>query len=145
MLRDLHNNLDYKRGISPVGVQTNSDTAFVSQILDMQGLSSAEFIILIGVNTDSNATFTVLAEEGDAANLSDNSAIADADLLGTEAVASFTAADDDNKVRKLGIRANGKRYKRVTITPSGNNSGDALVAGVWVTAPQLVPTANPPA
>jgi hypothetical protein len=32
----------------------------------------------------------------------------------------------------------------VTITPA-NNSGNAFVAGVWVTKPLLAPTPNPPA
>lgn len=142
-LRDLHNNLDYKRGLSPVAAGTDN-TPYVSQILDMQGLNGAEFVILSGANTDADVTFTVLAEEGEVANLSDNTAVADADLIGTEVLASFTFADD-NKVFKLGFRASGKRYKRVTITPANNGAGNIYIAGVWVTAPQLVPTANPPA
>jgi hypothetical protein len=32
----------------------------------------------------------------------------------------------------------------VTVTSSGNNSGDINLAGVWVTEPNIVPTANPP-
>jgi len=143
MLRDLHDNLDFKRGISPTGVLTNSETPYVSQILDMQGLSGAEFVILTGTNTDATATFAVLAEEGEVSTLSDNTTVNAADLLGTSALASFTFADD-NKVFKLGFLARGKRYKRVTITPTSNDSGDALVAAVWITAPLKVPTANPP-
>lgn len=143
MLRDLHNNLDYKRGLSPVAAGTDN-TAMVSQILDMQGLDGAEFVIITGVNTDADATFTVLAEESDASDLSGNTAIDDADLIGTEVLASFTFADD-NKVFKLGFRNSGKRYKRVTVTPAGNGAGNIYVAGVWITAPQMVPTANPPA
>lgn len=142
MLRDLHNNLDFKRGLSPVVAGTDN-TAMVSQILDMQGLDGAEFVILTGVNTDADATFAVLPEEGDNSALSDNTTVAAADLLGTAALAGFTFADD-NKVFKIGFRASGKRYKRVTITPTGNNSGNIYVAGVWVTAPQIVPTPNPP-
>jgi hypothetical protein len=141
LLRDLHNNLDYKRGLSPVAAVTNN-TAFVSTILDMQGLSGAEFVILTGSLADADATFTVLVEEGDNSALSDNTTIDATDLLGTAALASFLFSDDD-KVFKIGFRASGKRYKRVTITPA-NNTGNAFVAGVWVTAPTLVPTANPP-
>lgn len=143
MLRDLHNNLDFKRGLSPVAAGTDN-TAYVSQILDMQNVAGAEFVILAGANTDADATFTVLAEEGDAANLSDNTAVDDADLIGTEVLASFTYADD-NKVFKLGFRASGKRFKRVTITPANNGAGNIYIAGVWVTSPLMVPTANPPA
>lgn len=129
MNRDLHNALKFSRGISPQ-VQTNVDTALVSQIVDTAGYNSTEFVILTGGLTDTNATFTVLVEDGDVANLSDNAAVDDAYLLGTEALASFTFAADDS-VKKIGY-IGAKRYVRVTITPSGNNSGDANIAGVWV-------------
>jgi hypothetical protein len=140
-MRELHDNIDVKPGIFPAAAITDN-TAFVSQILDMQGLQSAEFVILTGALTDADATFTVLAEEGEQANLSDNTAIDDRDLLGLESQASFTFAAD-NKVFKLGLRPSGKRFKRVTITPA-NNTGNAFVAGVWVTRPFMVPTSNPP-
>lgn len=142
--RDLHNNIHVARGLSPVAAVTNLDTPFVSEIVDTKGYESAEFIILIGANTDANATFAVLVEDGDDAALADNAAVADAYLLGTEALAGFTAASDDNEVRKIGYVGN-KRYCRVTITPSGNNAGDAFVAGVWLLGhPHSAPTANPP-
>lgn len=142
-MRDLLDNLDFKRGLSPVAAGTDN-TAMVSQIFDMQGQGGAVFAILTGVNTDADATFAVLAEEGDVSNLSDNTTVAAADLVGTAVLASFTFADD-NKVFKLGFQASGKRYKRVTITPTGNNSGNIFVAGVWISRPLMRPSANPPA
>jgi hypothetical protein len=141
-MRDLLNNIDVKRGISPA-IVTNADTAYVSQILDTRGLKSATFVLLTGALSDANATFVVLAEEGEISTLSDNTAIADANLLGTEALAA-PLFSDDNKCFKLGF-IDTKRYIRVTVTPSGNNSGDINLAGVWITEPELVPTANPPA
>ena len=142
MRRDLHNNIAPKRGLSPVVAGTDN-TAYISQIVDTAGHDSVEFIILTGVNTDTNATFTVLFEDGDVSNLSDNAAVADEQLLGTEALASFTYADD-NKVFKIGYLGT-KRYCRVTITPSGNDSGNIYLAGVWILGhPHNAPTANPP-
>jgi len=140
-MRELHDNIDVKRGISPAAATTDN-TAFVSQILDMQGLSSAEFIILCGALADADATFTVLAEEGENPALSDNTAIDDRDLLGLETQAGFDFSAD-NKVFKLGFRPSGKRYKRVTITPA-NNTGNVFLAGLWVTLPLMRPTLNPP-
>lgn len=142
-MRDLLDNLDFKRGLAPVAATTDN-TPYVSQILDTQGISGAVFAILTGANTDANATFAVLAEEGDQSNLSDNTTVGAGDLNGTAALASFTFADD-NKVFKLGFQASGKRYKRVTITPTGNDSGNVFIAGVWVTKPLMRPTSNPPA
>lgn len=143
--KDLHNNIDVKRGLSPIAAVTNANTPYVSEIVDTKGYEAVEFIILIGANTDADATFTVLFEDGDAANLSDNAAVADEFLLGTEALAGFTAANDDNEVRKIGYKGN-KRYCRVTITPASNGAGDAFIAGVWLLGhPRYAPTANPPA
>lgn len=126
-MKDLHHNLAFVRAISPVSVADN--TAQASQIIDLQGFNSVEFAILAGALADSNATFAVLVEEGAAANLSDANAVADADLLGTEAGASFTFANDDT-VTKIGY-VGAKRYVRLTVTPSGNSSA-ALIAAVAV-------------
>lgn len=144
-MRDLHNNIYPKRGISPVAAGTDN-TPYVSQIVDTLGFGSCEFIILVGANTDTDATFAVLIEDGDDPDLGDDgAAVADDYLLGTEALAGFTAADDDNKVKKIGYVGN-KRYVRATITPTGNNSGNIFIAGVWILGhPFSKPTANPPA
>ena len=114
-MRDLHNSIYPKRAISPVAAGTDN-TPLVSQILDMQGFEAAELLINIGANTDADATFTVLMEHGDASNLSDAVAVPDAQLLGTEALASFQF-DDDNEQRKIGYVGE-KRYLRATITPA---------------------------
>lgn len=139
--RDLHHNIHAARGISPAAAVTDN-TAFVSQIVDTKGYDSVEFLILTGSLADADATFTVLVEDGDAANLSDAAAVADKFLLGTEALASFTFAEDD-KVRKIGYVGD-KRYVRVTVTPA-NNTGNAFIAGAWLLGhPRKVPTANQP-
>lgn len=142
-MRDLSNNLDLKRALSPVAARTDN-TAIVSEVLDTRGAGSAMLAIMIGANTDANATFTVLIEESDAANMSGATAVADADLTGTEALAGF-AFDDDNECRKIGYVGN-KRYIRATITPAGNDSGNIFVAAVWVLGHlDRKPSANPPA
>jgi hypothetical protein len=141
-MRDLHNNIDVKRVISPVSGAADN-TAQVGQIIDRQGFESLEYLIATGSVADADATFTVLLEESDAANMAGAVAVDDADLLGTEALAGFVFSDDD-KVRKLGYRGN-KRYTRLTITPAAN-TGAWLVAAVAVLGnPMIAPTANPPA
>jgi hypothetical protein len=121
-LKDLHNNVKVSRAISPVSVADN--TAQVSQIIDTQGFESLEFAIATGSLADADATFTVLVEEGDASDLADAAAVADADLLGTEADASFTFADDDSAF-KIGYSGD-KRYVRLTITPASNASAAVM-------------------
>ncbi len=82
-MRDFTNNLHPIRAISPVSVA--DDTAEVGQIIDRQGFDGLTFIIATGSLADTNATFAVLVEDGDDSGLSDNAAVADANLLGTEA------------------------------------------------------------
>lgn len=140
-MRDMMNLITPKRVISPQSVSDN--TALVGQIIDRQGYESLTYVILAGSLADADATFAALLEEGDAANLSDAAAVADADLIGTEALASFLFSDDD-KAFKLGYKGS-KRYTRLTITPAANASA-ALIAAVAVLGdPANSPTANPPA
>jgi hypothetical protein len=139
-MKDLMNLVDVKRSISPVSVADN--TAQVGQIIDRQGFDSLTYLIAIGSVADADATFAVTIDEGDAANLSDASAVAAADLIGTTALAGFIFSDDD-KVRKLGYKGN-KRYTRLTITPSNNASAALLSAVAVFGGAMLKPTANPP-
>ena len=139
-MRDIMNGLDLKRAISPQAARTDN-TAIVSSVADLQGYDGCMLAINIGANTDANATFAVLIEDSD--NNSDYSAVDDAYLNGTEALAGF-AFDDDNELRKIGYTGI-KRYVRATITPSGNDSGNIFVTAAWVLRPLRVPAANPPA
>lgn len=141
MRTDLFNSINLKRGISPYDHATG-DAAVVSQIIDMQGIDTLVFAIATGSLADADATFTVLVEESDDSGMSGATAVADADLLGTEALASFTFAGDD-KCYKIGYKGS-KRYVTCTITPA-NNTGAALLCVIAITVPQILPTSNPPA
>jgi hypothetical protein len=111
------------------------NTAFVSSIIDCQGYDAVTLVIVTGTDADADATFTALLEEGDASNLSDAAAVADADMVtmtaGTapEAAASYTFADDF-ETRAVGYIGT-KRYIRLTVTPAAN-TGNAFLAGVAV-------------
>lgn len=128
------------RCIAPVSVADN--TAQVGQIIDRQGFESLTYVIATGSIADVDATFTVLLEHGDAANLSDAATVTGDSLIGTAALAGFQF-DDDNETRKIGY-VGGKRYTRLTITPV-NNASAAVIAAVAVLGyPNRAPTANPP-
>lgn len=141
-IRDLMNNIHPVPLIAPVAARTDN-TAIVSAIIDTRGYESCTLVLVTGTNTDADATFAVLVEDGDNASLTDNAAVVDAQLLGTEALAGFTFADDV-ECRKIGYVGN-KRYVRMTVTPSGNDSGNIFIAGVAILGhPALAPTDNPP-
>lgn len=139
-MRDIANNLDLKRAVSPQAARTDN-TAIVSTVADLRGYDGAMLAINIGANTDANATFAVLIEDSD--NNSDYTAVSDDYLNGTEALAGFQF-DDDNELRKIGYTGI-KRYLRATITPSGNDAGNIFVSAEWVLRPLRMPAANPPA
>ena len=138
-MQDLFNSINVKRALSPVSVADN--TAQVCQVIDRQGFDSLTYVIATGSLGDAGAEFTTLLEESDT-NFS-GAAVADADLLGTEALASFIQSDDD-KVFKIGYKGN-KRYTRLTITPTNNATAALLCVIAVLGHPNLVPTVNPPA
>ena len=137
--KDLHNNIDVRRVVSPVSVADN--TAQVGQIIDRAGFDSLEFIVVTGSLADADATFAVLLEHSDVSDLSSGkSTVTDAETISTQTLASFINSDDD-KIKRIGY-IGGKRYVRMTITPS-NNTAAALIAACAVLGnPTYAPTAS---
>lgn len=141
-MRDMMNNIHPVPLIAPVAARTDN-TAIVSSIIDVKGYDSATFVLVTGTNTDANVTFAVLVEHDDDSGLATAEAVADTQLVGTEALAAFNFGDDV-ECRKIGYIGN-KRYVRVTVTPSGNDSGNIFLAGVAILGhPAQAPTPNPP-
>ncbi|MBX4992279.1 hypothetical protein ABID08_000709 [Rhizobium binae] len=120
--RDLHNNLGVAVALNIGAISSNTTTN--GAIIDTQGFESVEFVIQSGTLTDGSYAPTIT--EGDQANLSDGSATAAADLLGTAASATF-AATDDNVAKKIGYKG-GKRYIRLNIVSTGVTTGGTLGA-----------------
>lgn len=118
-MKDLHTILNKVQALAPAAITDN--TAQVCTVVDNKNYDAVEYVINIGVLADADATFTVLLEDS-----SDNvtyTAVADDFLLGTEALASFTFADD-SQVKSLGYNGS-ERYTRMTITPA-LNTGSAV-------------------
>ncbi len=141
-MRDLVNNVHPVVAIAPAAAVADN-TAFVSGWIDLKGYLSLTFLLIFGGLADADATFTTLVEHSDESDGSGSAAVADAQLIGTEALASATFADD-SETRKIGYIGS-KRYVRLTVTPAGN-SGNAFLAAIALLGhPKDAPTANPPA
>lgn len=121
-MRDLHHNIGPVVALDTTAI--SSDITTQGNIVDLQGYGAVEFLIQSGTLTD--GTYTPLLEEGDASDLSDASAVADANLLGTEATAAFAATEDDT-VKRLGY-CGSKRYVRLSIVSTSTSSGGTLSA-----------------
>lgn len=126
MLKDVLSQVKFQKAITPVVVTDN--TAQVSTALDCAGFTGAVAIICTGTLSDADATTVVLLEESDASG-SGYTAVADADMIGTEILAAPDFSDDGKqfKLQYKGV----KRYLRLTITPSGN-TGNIPLAAVWM-------------
>lgn len=134
-MRDLHNNIGVAAALNPQAI--GSSTTTNGAIIDLAGFESVEFVIQSATLTD--GTYTPSITEGDESDLSDGSAAAAADLLGTVADATF-AASDDNAVKRIGYRGN-KRYVRLNITSASVTTGGTLAAVAIKGHPRNAPVA----
>ncbi|WP_193183258.1 hypothetical protein [Nisaea sediminum] len=133
--RDLYNNVKALGAISPQEIGSNG--AVNGAIIDTAGFESLLFSIASGAVTD--GAFTPSMTEGDESDLSDGTAVAAGDMLGTVAGATF-ADTDDNAVKKVGYRGN-KRYVRLTLTAAGVTNGGFFAATAHLGHPRNAPVA----
>ncbi len=92
----------------------------------MRGFKSLVWLISLGDVTDADVTTVFLMEHDDVVGFGTATAVPDSQMDPTELVAAFDFGDDDS-VRKFGYVGE-KRFVRLTITPTGNNSGDIGIA-----------------
>jgi hypothetical protein len=140
-MRDLTNCINPRPVIAPAAAKTDN-TPWVGTVIDKRGFDSLTYVITTGDLADADATFAVLLEESNDPAMAGATAVADVDLIGTEALAGFTFAGD-NKSFKLGYIGN-YRYTRLTVTPSANAGNAFLSANAILGHADMEPTANPP-
>ncbi|MBC3889508.1 hypothetical protein GH810_14435 [Acetobacterium paludosum] len=136
-MKDMYNNIKQQNAFNSQAITTN--TTVNGEIIDTAGFNSLTFIVKAGTITDGD--YAVSLMEGDNAALTDAALVADADLLGLEAGASFTADTDDNKTTRIGYRGN-KRYVRLSITTTNVTTGGAISAVAILGNPQFAPTGS---
>lgn len=141
MKRDLMNNIHPVVAIAPVVVADG--TAQVSAAIDVRHYKSVTFIILLGTLADTDATWAVTVKEGSDSTQGNHTAVADKDLIGTEALAGFTFADD-GECRKIGYKGSAD-YVSIEIDDVVANTGNAPMAVLCLLEPYEAPASNPPA
>ena len=138
---DLHNTLKAVYGFAPA-VGTNNN-AWTTPIIDTSLYTGIEFYFITGTLSDSNATFAVTFAGGDVLDvtgttITDSAAITAAgNFIGTLTAASFQY-DDDSEIHKIGYVGT-KKYIKVTVTPSGNDSGNIPLACMAIGKPRVQP------
>jgi hypothetical protein len=134
-MRDMHNNISVLHAITPqTAGTTGAANGRLSAVLDRRGFETVEFIYSSGASASVADTITPVILEGDTTNGSFTS-VAAADLLGTEAALTLSAA----KTGRVGYGGN-KRYLKIRLY--GLGTATAIVAATAVLgAPAIRPQA----
>ena len=142
MRRDMHNNVDVVRAITPVAIGATG-TGQSSVIVDTRGYDGVEFVFSYGALA-TNATITPTVFEGDTTGAL--TSVADADLLGTEAAAGLAQATGrtsgvfQNVTKRLGYIGDA-RYVKVDLD-STVTSDCIVAANVILSKPHRAPVAT---
>ncbi|MCY0919611.1 MULTISPECIES: hypothetical protein [unclassified Streptomyces] len=118
MSRDLKNSISAAPSLAPAARTAAADGAAV----DLAGYGNSVVIIDTGTVTGTTPLFTFEVQESDTTTGGDFTAVADADLDGTEPAVS---AANDETVFRIGYRGR-KRYLRVILKTVGGTSTPTL-------------------
>lgn len=125
-MKDLKNDVALLVALNIQEVTTNTTTDGV--VIDLQDYEGCTFVFQTGTVTDGD--YLPLIEESDIVTFGgEENVVVDADLIGTEANAGFTADDDDNKISTLGYIGS-KRFVRFAVVSTNTGSGAFLGANV---------------
>lgn len=128
--RDLYHNMLAKQSLRPEARTASENGTGV----DTAGYESATALIDVGAWTDGVHTFQVEESDDDATY----TAVADADLRGSEPVVD--AADDDDQIYEIGYFGD-KPYLRVAVIVSGSpTTGAVYSAEIVLGHPHDMPT-----
>lgn len=120
-MKDLHSKIKVVSAITPAAVgTTGSANGTTSAKIDRRGYESVEFVFQSGTSATVADTITPVIYESDATG-SGFTSVADADLIGSEAARTLTAAFSNS----IGYRGN-KRYLKIQLY--GTGTATAVVA-----------------
>lgn len=136
---DLHSYIKVSRALSPAAILTGNGTS-TTQIIDRLNYESLTFLFAAGAVTD--GTWTVTVYESSASDMTGETAVAAADLIGLAAAANtFTITTTDaNTVKKVGYKGS-KRYVRAKAVQTGATTGGFLAVVAVQSSPAYAPVA----
>jgi len=132
-MRDMHNNIKVLNAITPQAVGTSGIAGGkLSAILDRRGYDSVEFSYKSGTSASAADTITPVIYEAAATGASFTS-VANADLLGTEAAITLSAA----AAKQVGYIGN-KRYLKIRLYGTGTATA-VVSADILLGSPDRAP------
>ena len=140
---DLHSNIKQVLAVIPAAIGANATKT--GAIIDRKGYGGVEFIVSYGSVTTTGSIVTAVMKEGDVTGTL--TSVADADMIGTEALVSLLAgarvAGTGKEVSKrVGYKGN-KRYVQLSLVQTGVTSVGAVAAEAILFNPALAPISNP--
>ncbi len=143
MNNDLHSNMKQFGVLHPVAIGANA--TLTGKIVDRQGYGGVEFVASYGAIVTTGTVVTLVVREGDVTGTM--TSVADADLLGTEALASRlagatttgTGSNVSKRVGYIGI----KRYVQVNAVKTGTTSVGCMSVNAVLFNPAVAPISNP--
>lgn len=144
MINELHSNVKQVLAIIPAAIGANATKT--GPVIDRQAYGGVEFITSYGSVTTTGTVVTVVVKEGDVTGTM--TSVADADLLGTETLASLlaatprTAGTTKEVSKRLGYKGT-KRYVQMLMVQTGVTSVGCVSATALLFNPSLVPVSNP--
>ena len=143
-IRDIHNKCVARTVIVPLAIGANATKT--GAIIDRQGYGGVEFLASYGAVTTTGTVVTLVVKEGDVTGTL--TSVADADLLGTEALASLPAATPRTTgttkevTKRIGYIGQ-KRYVQVNAVQTGTTSVGCVSVVALLHEARVTPTANP--
>jgi len=143
-IKDLHSNIRTKNVITAAAIGANATKSGI--VIDRQGYGGVEFVAAYGSVTTTGSIVTLVVKEGDVTGTM--TSVADADLLGTEALASLLAATPRSAgstkevTKRVGYRGN-KRYVTVDAVQTGVTSVGCIAVAAVLHSPYNAPQTNP--
>jgi hypothetical protein len=141
---DLHNNAKVMVSVVPAAIGANATKT--GSIVDRQGYGGVEFIASYGSVTTTGTVATLVIKEGDVTGTM--TSVADADLLGTEALASLpaatprTAGTTKEVAKRVGYKGI-KRYVQALVVQTGVTSVGVVGVNAILFNPSAAPVSNP--
>lgn len=141
---DLHDNVKQTLAIIPAAIGANATKT--GAIIDRQGYGGVEFIVNYGSVTTTGTVVTLVMKEGDVTGTL--TSVADADMLGTETLASLlaatprTAGTTKEVAKRVGYKGT-KRYVQLNAVQTGVTSVGCVSATAILFSPSLAPISNP--
>jgi hypothetical protein len=136
-MQDLKNNIDFRISFNETLSGTTPSTPAA---IDRKGFESVTYVVSTGAVTDAGTAAGIVFELQESDDNSSYTAVADKDLLGTEAGLSILLDTQDNVViGRLGY-VGGKRYTKLVATGSTGTNAVVLAHSILGT-PDIAPVA----